>query len=143
MASDGGRIFVLGGDLSPDAQVVAKPIHILDTSMYFFFGHFIWIATKFENTEHLHFPKHDFDTINPSEKSTQLVRKSSASPSIEEQSHQPPSSSDAHAVHDDTSVRKTTQEEQDHPTSPQITHVRNTSLNGLPSQPTGVDDKPR
>jgi hypothetical protein len=35
-ASDGRRVFVLGGELSPGVEVdEAKPIHILDTSMYF------------------------------------------------------------------------------------------------------------
>jgi|SRR6266852_4109808 len=35
MASDGRRVFVLGGKLSPGAQADdAKPIHVLDTSMY-------------------------------------------------------------------------------------------------------------
>ena len=34
--SDGRRVFVLGGELSPDVQVdEAKLIHVLDTSMYF------------------------------------------------------------------------------------------------------------
>ena len=38
MACDGTRVFVLGGKLSPGAQVDdAKPIHVLDTSMYFHF----------------------------------------------------------------------------------------------------------
>ena len=38
MASDGRRIFVLGGELSSDAQAdEAKPIHILDMSMYLLF----------------------------------------------------------------------------------------------------------
>jgi hypothetical protein len=37
-ASDGRRVFVLGGELSPDVQVdEAKLIHVLDTSMYFRF----------------------------------------------------------------------------------------------------------
>ena len=37
MASDGQRVFVLGGELSPGAQGdEAKLIHILDTSKYFF-----------------------------------------------------------------------------------------------------------
>ena len=36
MACDGRRVFVLGGDLSPGAQVdEAKLIHALDTGMYF------------------------------------------------------------------------------------------------------------
>jgi hypothetical protein len=38
MASDGRRLFVLGGGLSPGTQVdEAKLIHVLDTSMYFLF----------------------------------------------------------------------------------------------------------
>ena len=38
MASDGGHVFVLGGELSLVAQVYeAKLIHVLDTSMYFLF----------------------------------------------------------------------------------------------------------
>ncbi len=38
MAYDGTRIFVLGGLLSPGGPVdEAKPIHILDTGMYFLF----------------------------------------------------------------------------------------------------------
>ena len=38
MASDGNRVFVLGGVLSPGAQVDEdKLIHVLDTSMYFLF----------------------------------------------------------------------------------------------------------
>jgi hypothetical protein len=38
MACDGTRVFVLGGILSPDAQVnETKPIHVLDTRMYFLF----------------------------------------------------------------------------------------------------------
>src|SRR6266566_59078 len=38
MASDGRRVFVLGGELSPGTQVdKTKLIHVLDTSMYFLF----------------------------------------------------------------------------------------------------------
>ena len=38
MASDGGRVFVLGGNLPLGARVDgAKLIHVLDTSMYFLF----------------------------------------------------------------------------------------------------------
>jgi hypothetical protein len=36
MASDGRRVFVLGGALSPGAQAdEARLIHVLDTSTYF------------------------------------------------------------------------------------------------------------
>jgi hypothetical protein len=38
MASDGRRVFVLGGELPSGAQAdEAKLIHVLDTSMYFLF----------------------------------------------------------------------------------------------------------
>ena len=38
MASDGRRVFLLGGELSPGTRAdKAKLIHVLDTSMYFFF----------------------------------------------------------------------------------------------------------
>jgi hypothetical protein len=38
MACDGTRVFVLGGKLYPGVQVdEARLIHVLDTSMYFFF----------------------------------------------------------------------------------------------------------
>ncbi len=38
MATDGTRVFVLGGASSTGVQVdEAKPIHVLDTSMYFLF----------------------------------------------------------------------------------------------------------
>jgi chromosome segregation ATPase len=51
--------------------------------------------------------------------------------------------SDAHAAHGASPFQKNPPEELDHPTSQPITRERNSSLNGLPSQPTGVDDKPR
>jgi hypothetical protein len=51
--------------------------------------------------------------------------------------------SDAHATHGASPFKKATPEELDHPTSQQITRGRNTSLNGLSSQPTGADDEPR
>jgi hypothetical protein len=38
MACDGTRVFVFGGKPPPGTQVdEAKPIHVLDTSMYFLF----------------------------------------------------------------------------------------------------------
>jgi hypothetical protein len=74
MAYDGTRVFVLGGILSPSAQANEnKLIHVLDTSMYFLFCHFIWTAAKFENTEHLNYLEPDLDDVSPSEKITQFV----------------------------------------------------------------------
>ncbi len=37
MASDGTRVFVLGGFSSGVPVDEAKPVHVLDTSMYFLF----------------------------------------------------------------------------------------------------------
>ncbi len=37
MASDGTRVFVLGGDFPADTQAETEHIHVLDTSMYFLF----------------------------------------------------------------------------------------------------------
>ncbi len=39
MASDGTRVFVLGGESSVGAQAdETQPIYVLDTSMYFFWS---------------------------------------------------------------------------------------------------------
>ena len=74
MACDGTRVFVLGGKLSPGAQLnEAKPIYFLDTSMYFL-CHFIWTAFKFE-TELLVHPKPASDTVKPDKKTTELAQK--------------------------------------------------------------------
>ena len=101
-------------------------------------------SPNFENTERLNSPKPDSDAVDPNEKTTQLVRKSSASPLSRGQPHQPSSSSsDAYSARDASPFQKATPEELEHATSQQIARERNPSLNGLPSQPTGVDDKPR
>jgi hypothetical protein len=43
MASDGTRVFVLGGSLSSDAVIdETAHIHVLDTSMYFLVISFGW-----------------------------------------------------------------------------------------------------
>lgn len=106
MACDRDRVFVLGGELSPDAQVEeAKPIHILDTSMFFLFV-IIRTAPKFGNTELLIYPEPNFDAVNPSEKAAQIVQKSLGSPLTRGQPRQPSSSSRAHAAHDASSFQK-------------------------------------
>ena len=144
MACDGTRIFVLGGLLSPGAQAdETNPIHVLDTSMYFLFVVLFGQPPKFENTEHLEFSKSDSD-VNPSEKTTQLVRKSSVMPPTRGQPYQPlSSSSDTHAAHGASPFQKATPEGLDRPTSLQITREQNTCPNGLPSQQTGANDRPR
>jgi hypothetical protein len=114
------------------------------TQVCTFFCHFIWTAPKFENTELLDFPESDFDVVNPSEKTAELVQKSPASPPTSGQPHRPPSSSPyAHAAHCAFPFQKPTPEELDRPTSQQITREPNPSLNGLPSRPMGANGRPR
>jgi hypothetical protein len=54
MASDGTRVFVLGGLLWSESEWAheAKLIHIVDTSTYSRFCHLIWTASKFQNRAH-------------------------------------------------------------------------------------------
>ncbi|KAI0283607.1 hypothetical protein BGY98DRAFT_1093710 [Russula aff. rugulosa BPL654] len=110
MASDGRRVFVLGGALSADAQEnEAKLIHVLDTNL-------------------LIYPKPDSDTVKHSEKTTRLARRLSAGrPTQGQPQHQISSSSDAGTARG----------------AFKITRGRNPSLDGLPSQSTGVDGLPR
>ena len=107
------------------------------------FCHFLWTALKFA-TEHLDCPKPESDAVDPSEKITELVRKSLEGSPARRQTNQSSSSSessDAHAAHDASPFA--TPEELDHSTFQQITRKRNPSLNSLPSQRTSVDDKRR
>ena len=135
MASDGTRVFVLGGELSPDAQVdESKLIHVLDTSMYFILP-FHLDSPHIENTELLDYPGPDSDAVDPSDKTTQLVQKSSATPLTRGQLHQPlSSSSDAHAAHGASPFQKATPEELEDPTS---------QPSRLPWRPTGASGGPR
>ena len=113
------------------------------TQVCTFFCHFIGTAFKVENTERLDYPKPDSNAVNSSETISQLGQKSSASPTTQGQPQESTSSSlDAHAAHGAPSFQRATPEELDD-TSPRITHERNPSSNGLPSQPSGVNDKPR
>ena len=145
MASDERRVFVFGGRSSPDAQVDdTKLIHVLDTSMYFPFCHFIWTAPKFVNIEHLDFLEPDSNAVNPSEETTQLARKSSGEPPTGGQPHQPSYSlSNAYAARGASPFQKATPKEMDHPASQQTTCEQNPSLNGLPSRPTGASGRLR
>jgi hypothetical protein len=109
------------------------------TQVCTFFCHFIWTSPEIENTELL-----DSDVVNSSEKTTQLVRKSSASPPTRGEPHRLSSSLPyAHAAHGVSPFQKTTPEELDRPTSLQITRERNPSLNGLPWRPMGASNGPR
>ena len=71
------------------------------------------------------------------------MQNSSASPPTQGQSQQPTSSLDAHAAHGASPFQTNIPEILAHRASPQINPEQNPSLNDLPSQPPGVDDKPR
>src|SRR6266436_8893897 len=82
------------------------------------------MASKVENAEQLDYSKPDSNDVNPSERTTQLARKSSAGPLTQGQPQvRTSSSSDAHAAHRSPSFQRATPEELD-PASPQITHER-------------------
>jgi len=101
--------------------------------------------SKIENAAHLDYSKRDSNDVNPSEKTTQLARKSSTGFLTQGQPHKrTSSSSDAHAVHSGSSFQRATPEEElDHRASLRITRERKASSNDLPSQPPGVNNKPR
>ncbi len=102
------------------------------------------MASKIEIAELLDHSIPDSNDVNPSEKTTQLVWKSSAGPLTQGQPQEPTSSSlDAHAARGSPSFQRATLEELDHRASPRITYERNPSSNDLPSQPPGVNDRPR
>jgi len=78
-----------------------------------------------KNAEHLNSSKSDSNDVNPSEKTTQLERKSSAGRLTQGQPQERTSSSSgAHAAHGSPSFQRAAPEELDHPASPQITHER-------------------
>ncbi|KAF8492373.1 hypothetical protein F5888DRAFT_1858822 [Russula emetica] len=134
MACDGTRVFVLGGELSPGAQVEvdeAKLIHVLDTTF------------KFES-ELLIYPKLDSNTVKHSEKITQLAQKVSAGHPTQGQPQQPTfslSDSDVHAEHGTSPFQKATPGEFDL-ASLHITRDRTPGPNDLPSLLPGMNDKP-
>ena len=147
MATDGTRIFLLGG-LSPDAKAnKSKLIYVLDTSMYFF-GHFIRTdsSLRTQNTERITYSDPHFNAVNSSEKIREVVRESSAGPSIQGQTQQPTfslSDSDVHPEHGNSSLEEATPGELDHPDSLQTARERNRGSNDLPSLLPGMNDKPR
>ncbi len=107
------------------------------------FCHFFWTAFNIGNTERLNYSNPDSNDVSPSEKTTQLARKSSEGPLTQRRPQEPTSSSsNADAAHGTPSFQRATPGELDHPASPPITHERNPSSNDLPSQPPGVNDKP-
>jgi Kelch motif len=97
MASDGTRVFVLGGYSKGAQSDEISSIHVFDTSMYFRFV--ISSASKIENTEDIKYPDPERNAVNSNEKTTQLAGKSSTGPPTQEQpQHRKSSSSEAHGT---------------------------------------------
>lgn len=141
MACDGTRIFLLGGLLSPNAQVDdTKPIHVLDTSVSFLFVISFWTASMFE-TELLIYPEFDSGAAKHSEKATQLTQEPSAG-----QPQRPTffsSDPDVHAEHSTSSVQKVTPREFARPASLRITRDQTPGPNDLPLPLPGINSEPR
>jgi hypothetical protein len=110
MASDGRRVFVLGGELSSGARVdEATLIHVLDTSVYFLFVISFGLPSYLKQSSSF--------TLNPTPILSSVVRR----PRNLRRSYP-------------RVTRAFTSENMGRPTSPQTTHERNPGLNGLPSQ---------
>jgi hypothetical protein len=101
--------------------------------------HFIWIASKFGNAEHIKYPKADANPTKPGEKS-QLLRKSSAGPTAQEQPARP-SSATGNVVH--TVQQAADPEELRRGVSPPNTRALRPNPNGLPLHPANLNGKTR
>jgi hypothetical protein len=101
MASDGTRVFVLGGYSKGARSEEISRIHHFDTSMYVRSVNLSGQPPKFRtglnfsglHKEHIKYPEPERDPVNPNEKTTQLARKSSTGPPTLEQPQHPKSSS--------------------------------------------------
>jgi hypothetical protein len=141
MASDGTRVFVLGGYSKGARSDDISLIHVFDTSMYFRSVISSGRASKIENTEYIKYPEPEPNAVNPNEKTTQLARKSSTGPPTQEQPQHPKSSSSE--AHGASRLQNATPAVSGRPASLQITHERNRGPNGRPLELTGVNSKPR
>jgi hypothetical protein len=130
VASDGTRVFVLGGYSEGAQSDEISSIHVFDTSMYFRFV--ISSASKIENTEHIKYPDPKPNAVNSNEKTTQLVWKSSTDPRTQEQpQHRKSSSSEAYGA---SRLQNATPADSVRP----ATHERNPGPNDRP-----LESKPR
>jgi hypothetical protein len=142
MASNGARIFVLGGESSAGAQADETAlIHVLDTSMYSLPLLFYRTASEFVNPEHIKYPKADSNAVKIGEKITQLTRKSSAGPQSHDQPR--PSSAAGNAANRNSPQQAADPEELRRAVSPPNTRGQRPSPNGLPSQSASINGKPR
>ncbi|KAF8492357.1 hypothetical protein F5888DRAFT_1730017 [Russula emetica] len=122
MASDGTRVFVLGGCSGAPWVDEISHIHVFDTKL-------------------IKYPEPERNAVNPNEKTTQLARKLSTGPATQKQpQHSKSSLSEAHGA---SHLQNTTPAVSGRPASLQITHERNPGPNGRPLELTGVNNKPR
>ena len=143
MASDGTRIFVLGGYSRDVRADEISLIHVFDTSMYFLFCRFIRTASKIENTEDIKYPETEPNAVNPIERTTQLSWKSSTGPRTQEQPLHPTSSlSEAFSA---SRLQNATSAVSGRPAfmPMPITYERHRGPNGRPWELTGVNSMPR
>jgi hypothetical protein len=97
-----------------------------------FFRYFNWTASKFEIAEHIMHPNPDPNAVKPSERTTQLARKSSVGPPTQEQlQHPTSSSSDVCAAHGASPFQNATLGELGRPAILQTAREQIPSLNGL------------
>ena len=142
MASDGTRVFVLGGYSKGARPDEISLIHVFDTSMYAHFVNLSGQASQIENTEDIKYPEPERNAFNhPNEKTTQLAQKPSTCPPVQEQPESPKSSSSE--AHNASCPQNAAPAVSGRPASPQITDERNSGPNGQPSELTGVNSEPR
>ena len=83
MGSDGTRIFVLGGYSTGARSEEISLIHFFDTSMYFRSPLLSGQPPRLR-AEYIKYPEPERNIVNPNEKITQLARKSSTGPTLEQ-----------------------------------------------------------
>ena len=93
------------------------------------------------NTDDIKYPEPERNAVNPNEKTTQLVWKSSTGPSTQEQPQHPKSSSSE--VHGASRLQNPTPTASGRPASLKIAHERNPGPSGGPLELTGVNSRPR
>jgi hypothetical protein len=122
MASDGSRVFLLGGWPKGAQADEISLIHVLDTSMYILFVISSGQPPRLR-TEHIKYPETDLNAVSRNENTTQLARKLSVGPPSEEQpQHSIFSSSEAHGVSPLLKATPATPAVLAPLASPQITH---------------------
>ena len=79
MASDGARVFVLGGYSKGAQEDEISLIHVFDTSMYIRLVNLSGQLFKL-GTQHIKYPESERNSVSPDKKTTQHAQKSSTCP---------------------------------------------------------------